>query len=61
MRFDKLTTKFQQAFSDAQSLALGSDHAYIEPQHLLLALINQTDGSTASLLARAGPSMENSI
>ena len=54
MRFDKLTTKFQQAFSDAQSLALGSDHAYIEPQHLLIALINQSDGSTSSLLARAG-------
>ena len=54
MRFDKLTTKFQQAFSDAQSLALGSDHAYIEPQHLLLALINQSDGSTSSLLSRAG-------
>ena len=54
MRFDKLTTKFQQAFGDAQSMALGSDHAYIEPQHLLLALINQSDGSTSSLLSRAG-------
>ncbi|MBN8773072.1 MAG: ATP-dependent chaperone ClpB [Thiobacillus sp.] len=40
MRFDKLTTQFQQAFSDAQSLAVGGDHAYIEPQHLLLALLN---------------------
>ena len=54
MRFDKLTTKFQQAFSDAQSLALGNDNGFIEPQHLLSALINQDDGSTASLLARAG-------
>jgi len=54
MRFDKFTTKFQQAFADAQSAAVGSDHAYIEPQHLLLALINQTDGGTASLLQRAG-------
>ncbi len=54
MRFDKFTTKFQQAFADAQSAAVGSDHAYIEPQHLLLALINQQDGGTASLLQRAG-------
>ncbi len=54
MRTDKLTTKFQQALSDAQSMALGNDNGYIEPQHLLLALINQDDGGTASLLARAG-------
>ncbi len=54
MRFDKFTTKFQQAFADAQSAAVGGDHAYIEPQHLLLALINQEDGGTASLLQRAG-------
>ena len=64
MRFDKLTTKFQQAFGDAQSMALGGDHAYIEPQHLLLALINQSDGSTSSLLSRAGvavPALKNSL
>jgi ATP-dependent Clp protease ATP-binding subunit ClpB len=54
MRFEKFTTKFQQAFADAQSAAVGGDHAYIEPQHLLLALINQQDGGTASLLQRAG-------
>ncbi|MHB1233914.1 MAG: ATP-dependent chaperone ClpB [Burkholderiales bacterium] len=54
MRFDKLTTKFQQAFSDAQSAAVGNDNPYIEPQHLLLALLNQEDGGTASILARAG-------
>ena len=54
MRFDKLTTKFQQAFSDAQSLALANDNGYIEPQHLLAALLAQEDGGTASLLARAG-------
>jgi ATP-dependent Clp protease ATP-binding subunit ClpB len=54
MRFDKLTTKFQQAFSDAQSLAVASDNNFIEPQHLLLALLTQEDGGTASLLARAG-------
>ncbi|MEW6313838.1 MAG: ATP-dependent chaperone ClpB [Pseudomonadota bacterium] len=54
MRFDKFTTKFQQALADAQSIAVGQDHAYIEPQHLLLALLQQDDGGTASLLARAG-------
>ncbi|MDH5479175.1 MAG: ATP-dependent chaperone ClpB [Nitrosomonas sp.] len=54
MRFDKLTTKFQQAFADAQSIAVGLDHATIEPQHLLLALLQQADGGTTSLLQRAG-------
>ncbi|HNH35569.1 MAG TPA: Clp protease N-terminal domain-containing protein, partial [Rhodocyclaceae bacterium] len=54
MRFDKFTTKFQQALSDAQSMAVGRDHQIIEPQHLLLALLNQDDGATASLLARSG-------
>jgi len=54
MRLDKLTTKFQQALSDAQSLAVGNDQQFIEPQHLLLALLNQDDGGTVSLLARAG-------
>ncbi|MGE5169507.1 MAG: Clp protease N-terminal domain-containing protein, partial [Rudaea sp.] len=54
MRFDKLTTKFQQALADAQSLALGHDNGFIEPQHLLAALLAQEDGGTASLLARAG-------
>src|SRR5688500_14149023 len=54
MRFDKLTTKFQQALSDAQSMALGSDHGFSEPQRLMSALLAQEDGGTASLLARAG-------
>ncbi|MBK7898304.1 MAG: ATP-dependent chaperone ClpB [Azonexus sp.] len=54
MRLDKFTTKFQQALGDAQSLALGNDQQFIEPQHLLLALLGQEDGGTASLLARAG-------
>lgn len=54
MRFDKLTTKFQQAFSDAQSMAVGQDNPTIEPQHLLLALLQQDDGSTVSLLQRSG-------
>ncbi len=54
MRFDKLTTQFQQAFADAQSLAVADDHAYIEPQHLLLALLNQEGGGASSILSRAG-------
>ncbi len=54
MRFDKFTTKLQQALSDAQSLAVGSDSQFIEPQHLLLALLNDADSGAGSLLARAG-------
>ena len=54
MRFDKLTTKLQQAISDAQSLAVGSDNQFIEPQHLLLALLNDNDSGAGSLLSRAG-------
>nr|WP_294863714.1 ATP-dependent chaperone ClpB [uncultured Pseudogulbenkiania sp.] len=54
MRFDKLTTKFQQALADAQSLALSHDHAYIEPQHLLAAMLDDADSGVGSLLARAG-------
>ena len=54
MRMDKLTTKFQQALADAQSLALGKDHQFIEPQHLLLALIDQEGGSIKPLLMQAG-------
>jgi len=53
MRADKLTTKFQEALADAQSLANVSDNAYIEPQHLLVALLRQEDGPK-SLLQRAG-------
>ncbi len=54
MRQDKLTTKFLQAIQDAQSIAVGNDQQFIEPQHLLLALLRQEDGGTASLLQRAG-------
>jgi len=54
MRFDKFTTKLQQALSDAQSLAVGQDNQFIEPQHLLLALLNDADSGAGSLLARAG-------
>ena len=53
MRQDKLTTKFQEALADAQSLALGNDNAYIEPIHLLVAMLRQGDGPRA-LLERAG-------
>jgi ATP-dependent Clp protease ATP-binding subunit ClpB len=53
MRIDKLTTKFQEALADAQSLALGNDHAYIEPVHVLAAMLRQSEGPGA-LLGRAG-------
>ncbi|MDB5727775.1 MAG: clpB, partial [Noviherbaspirillum sp.] len=54
MRLDKLTTKLQEALSDAQSVAVGNDNQYIEPVHILLALLNQEDGGARSLLQRAG-------
>jgi len=54
MRFDKLTTKFQQALADAQSLAVRNDNAYIEPVHVLMALLADAESGTASLLSRAG-------
>jgi ATP-dependent Clp protease ATP-binding subunit ClpB len=54
MRLDKLTTKLQEALADAQSQAVGNDNQYIEPVHLLIALLNQDDGSSRSLLQRAG-------
>jgi ATP-dependent Clp protease ATP-binding subunit ClpB len=53
MRLDKLTTKFQEALSEAQSLALANDNGYIEPAHLLAAMLRQEDGPKA-LLQRAG-------
>ncbi len=53
MRIDKLTSKFQEALADAQSMALGKDHAYIEPVHVLAAMLQQQDGPRA-LLQRAG-------
>ena len=51
MRIDKLTSKFQLALSDAQSMALGRDNQYIEPVHLMLALLNQDGGSIRPILA----------
>jgi ATP-dependent Clp protease ATP-binding subunit ClpB len=53
MRIDKLTTKFQEALSEAQTLALGQDHAYIDPAHVLYAMLRQEDGPRP-LLERAG-------
>ena len=53
MRIDKLTTKFQEALAEAQTLALGNDHAYIEPVHVLAAMLRQDEGPRA-LLQRAG-------
>ncbi|PIQ38141.1 MAG: type VI secretion system ATPase TssH, partial [Lysobacterales bacterium CG17_big_fil_post_rev_8_21_14_2_50_64_11] len=54
MRMDKLTSRFQQALADAQSLAVGRDHNLIEPVHLLIALIDESGGSSKPMLAQAG-------
>ncbi|RLA45369.1 MAG: type VI secretion system ATPase TssH, partial [Gammaproteobacteria bacterium] len=51
---DKLTNQLQTALADAQSLALGKDHNFIEPVHLLSALLDQQGGSTRPLLQKAG-------
>jgi ATP-dependent Clp protease ATP-binding subunit ClpB len=54
MRMDKLTTKFQQALADAQSLAVGRDHQFIEPAHVLAALLDTPGGTVRPLLVKAG-------
>jgi ATP-dependent Clp protease ATP-binding subunit ClpB len=54
MRMDKLTSKFQQALGEAQSLALGKDHQFIEPLHVMLALIDQESSSIKPLLQQVG-------
>ncbi|MCA6999973.1 ATP-dependent chaperone ClpB [Dickeya solani] len=54
MRLDRLTNKFQLALADAQSLALGRDHQFIEPLHLMSALLNQEGGTVGPLLTAAG-------
>lgn len=54
MRMDKLTTKFQIALADAQSLAVGRDHQFIEPEHVMLAMLNQEDSLVRQLLSQAG-------
>src|SRR5437899_9850322 len=53
MRMDKLTNKFQAALADAQSLALGRDHAVIEPVHVMKVLLDQEGGSIRPILAKA--------
>jgi ATP-dependent Clp protease ATP-binding subunit ClpB len=57
MRQDKLTSKFQLALADAQSLAVGRDHQFIEPAHLMLALLDQQGGTARPLLDRAGTNL----
>ena len=54
MRMDKLTSKFQIALADAQSMALGRDHQFIEPVHLMTALLDQQGGSVRPVLGKAG-------
>ncbi len=54
MRMDKLTARFQQAIADAQSLAVGRDHQFIEPVHLMAALLDQQGGGVRPLLSKAG-------
>ncbi|HWU98205.1 MAG TPA: ATP-dependent chaperone ClpB [Oxalicibacterium sp.] len=61
MRLDKLTTKLQEALADAQSHAVGSDNQYIEPVHVLTALLSQDDSSTRSLLQRAGANINGMV
>ncbi len=58
MRMDKLTTKFQMALADAQSLAVGKDHQFIEPVHLLIAMLDQEGGSIRHLLTQAGVNVD---
>lgn len=53
MRPDRLTSKFQMALADAQSLAVGRDHQFIEPVHLLTALLDQEGGTVRHLLSQA--------
>ncbi len=58
MRMDKLTTKFQQALADAQSLAVGRDHQYVEPTHVMAALLEQDGSSALPILAKAGVNVD---
>ncbi len=53
MRFEKLTNRLQEAMGEAQSLALSLDHQFIEPEHMLSALLQQQGGSAQSLLVQA--------
>lgn len=61
MRMDKFTTMFQMALADAQSLAIGRDHQYIEPPHLMKVLLEQEQGITAQLLQQSGVNLPTLI
>ncbi|KTD65789.1 ATP-dependent chaperone ClpB [Legionella spiritensis] len=64
MRMDKLTSKFQMALADAQSLALGRDNGFIEPEHVMKALLDQEGGSSRPLLSKASvnlPQLRNLV
>ena len=54
MRMDRLTSKLQLALADAQSLAVGRDHQFIEPVHLMTVLLEQDAGTVPGLLTKAG-------
>ncbi len=54
MKMDRLTTKFQEALADAQSLAVGRDHQFIEPVHVMLSMLDQRGGSVRPLLSKSG-------
>ena len=54
MRMDKLTSKFQMALADAQSLAIGQDHQFIEPVHVMVALLDQQGSTVRGLLTKSG-------
>ena len=58
MRMDRLTSKFQMALADAQSLAVGRDNQFIEPAHVLLALVDQQGGAIRPLLDKAGVNVD---
>src|SRR5262245_2602119 len=57
MRMDKLTSKFQEALAEAQSMALGRDHQIIEPAHVMLALVQQEGGTVRPLLMKVGANL----
>ena len=59
MRMDKLTTKFQLALQDGQSLAVGRDHQFIEPVHVMVALLDQEGGTVRHLLQATGEAFED--
>ena len=58
MRMDKLTARFQQALAEAQSLAVGMDHAMLEPEHVMVALLDQEGGGIRGLLTRSGAQVD---